>query len=45
MVVREKPDKEDPLVVASSIANSEVDNVPAYASVALADDDAGVGSS
>ena len=45
MVVREKPDEEDPLVVASSIANSEVDNVPAYASVALSDDDAGMGSS
>lgn len=44
MVVREKPDQEDIQIVASSIANSEVDNVPAYASVALFDDP-GMGSS
>jgi len=39
MIVREKPEKGDPLIVASSIANSEIDNVPAYASVPLFDDD------
>ena len=39
MVVREKPDTGDVQIVASSIANSEVDPVPAYASVPLLDDD------
>ena len=38
MVVREKPEKGDAQIVASSIANSDIDNVPAYASVALSDD-------
>lgn len=45
MVVREKPDTGDAQIVASSIANSEVDPVPAYASVALLDDDPEMGSS
>ena len=45
MVVREKPDTGDVQIVASSIADSEVDTVPAYASVALFDDDPGLGSS
>lgn len=45
MVVREKPEKGDVQIVASSIANSDVDNVPAYASVPLFDDDSGMGSS
>ena len=45
MVVREKPDTGDVQIVASSIANSEVDPVPAYASVALLDDDPEMGSS
>ena len=45
MVVREKPDTGDVQIVASSIANSEVDPVPAYASVALFDDDPGMGLS
>ena len=39
MVVREKPEEDDAQIVASSIANSDIDNVPAYASVPLFDDD------
>ena len=45
MVVREKPEVGDAHIVASGIANSEVDPVPADASVALSDDDARMGSS
>lgn len=39
MVVREKPENGDAQIVAGSIANSDIDNVPAYASVPLFDDD------